>query len=454
MEPWVFGGAALLALAAVVVTALLARAQGTAARVAAEPRLAEAQRLIAALTDERDAARKAEREAGEALAAARQRIGDAETRLAEFERLKQEFLTATSAAVLRTGQELSSKLLEDHKRESAAAQQQGEEQVRKASEALVKQVEEIAKEVSRLQGRVAEDGERVETVLRALSNPSGAGQFAEIILANTLKSFGLEEGKDFKLQFTTADSETGQRLRPDAVVFLPGNNVLVIDAKASQFLMKAAELEDAEAAEAANQNLARTMNQHLKALAQKDYRNAVVESYRRAGFPGEIGRVFSVMYLPTESMVEALNRSDPGFQQRAADLRIIPAGPAGLACILSFASTEISLGRQIENRERIVETTQALLNSFVTVLGHALGVGRGIKAAAEGFEKLTRSVNGNLLPKARRLAQLGVQPNKPLPGNLPAYQVMSSESALIDGEAEELEMAAPSLAVLAKQAGS
>ncbi len=142
--------------------------------------------------------------------------------------------------------------------------------------------------------------------------------------------------------------------------------------------------------------------------------------------------------------------------QRAASLQIIPAGPAGLACILSFASTEIGLSRQIENRERIVEVTQALLDSISIVLNHALGLGRGIKTAAEGFEKLTKSVNRTLLPRARRLAQLGVQSTKGLPANLTAYQVMSTESDLIEGESEDVtepEPAPPEIVTLVEQAG-
>jgi DNA recombination protein RmuC len=452
MELVTLGTVALLAAAAVIIAVLLTRASGARERIVAQTRLAEAERIIATLTAERDGARLAEAAAARELAASRQRLHDHGEQLADFARLKEEFLTVTRAAVLSTGQELSSKLLADHKRENEAAKLQGEEQVKKAAEHLLKQVEQVTATVAQLHGRVITDGQRIETVLRALSSPGGAGQFAEIGLANTLKSFGLEEGRDFALQHTTADAETGRRLRPDAVVFLPGNNVLVIDCKASKFLLDIAEAEGTEAAAGAYQNLSRTMNQHLKALAEKDYASAVAAAYRKAGFADPIARVLSVMYLPNEGAIEKLHSIDPGFTQRAAGVQIIPAGPAGLACIIGFASTEISLSRQIENREQIVETTRALLDAVTIVLGHAIALGRGVKAAAEGFEKLSRSVNRTLLPRARRLAQLGVQPAKALPGNLAAYQVMTTESDLIDGEAEEIGETPPEL-LLTERAG-
>ncbi len=96
--------------------------------------------------------------------------------------------------------------------------------------------------------------------------------------------------------------------------------------------------------------------------------------------------------------------------------------------------------RQAENQQRIVEGAQNLLEALATALGLAAGVGKGIKAAAESFEKLTRSVNGRLLPRARKLAALGVPAGKTLPANLPAYTVMSQEGdQLIEGEAEEVD---------------
>jgi hypothetical protein len=52
---------------------------------------------------------------------------------------------------------------------------------------------------------------------------------------------------------------------------------------------------------------------------------------------------------------------------------------------------------------------------------------------------MTGSINQRVLPRARNLAKLGLQPGKPLPANLPSYAVHSLDSnALIDGEAAEV----------------
>jgi DNA recombination protein RmuC len=373
------------------------------------------------------------------LALARQRLADGENRLGDFERLRAESLQAAQAAVLATAQQLSSKLLEDHKRENAEAKREAEERVRQASEHLVRQVDEIAKAVHKLHGQVEEKGAAVDTLWRALSSPGGAGELAEIGLANTLAAFGLELGRDFLLQHVTEDEETGRRLRPDAVVFLPGSSALVIDCKASKFLLEIARAEGTAEEDEAYRNLARTMNQHLRALAEKDYKNAILAAWRQSGHEEAIARVLSVMYLPNEAALEKLYRADPSFVQKARALQIIPAGPAGLHCAMSLASVEINLVRQIENQQRIAEMTRGLLDAIAVTLGHAASLGRGIKSAADSFAKLTASVNQRLLPRARNLAKLGVQSTKPLPPNLPSYSVHAEErNLLIDGEVEHV----------------
>jgi DNA recombination protein RmuC len=443
MEPALLIAFVIVALAAISAV-FLGRGRLQSRLAGAEAALAESQRALAESAAQRESALRARDEAVEIrhaaerkAALAEQRLADMANRIADFERLKEESLQAAQAAMLATAQSLSSKLIDDHKRENEEAKKSAEERVRATSETLLKQFEQVANTVAQLQGQVGEKSQLLDTLRRALTNPTGAGQFAEIGLANTLKTFGLEEGRDFALQHTTEDAETGRRLRPDAVVFLPGNAVLVIDCKASKFLVEIAEAEGGEREAEAYRNLARTMNAHLKALAEKDYRGAVAAACRQSGREGEIARVLSLMYLPNDGALEKLHRADPEFAQRAARLSIIPAGPAGLASALGFASVEITFMRQVENQEQIIAAAETLLDGVATVLGHAALVGRSVKSAADAFEKLTKSVNGRLLPRARQLVRLGLRPGKELPTPLPSYQVHVADQE-IDGDAEEL----------------
>src|SRR5579885_1613910 len=448
MEIALVSVAALCALAALVSGIMLARARERAATATAL--LGDAQAQVQVATSRLDAATEARLAAERRVAGAEERCAEAERRLADFERQRQELLDQTKAATLETAQLLSSKLIEDHRRETAEARREAETQVRQASEQLVRQVDDLAKMVTALNGQVQEKSRVLDTVWRSLSSPGGAGQIAEIGLANTLRGFGLECGRDYVLQASTEDQVTGERLRPDAVVYLPGNGAMVIDAKASKFLVEIAAAEGDMAEAEACANFAQTMNGHLKALAGKNYRGAM-QAMLRDSRGGEPGRIVSLMYLPNEGAVEKLCRADPLFLQKAREAQIILAGPAALHCALVLAASEINRERQIENQQRIIEGARALLEGVGIALGHANAVGRGLKTAAENFAKFSASVNQRLLPRARRLGGLGVQPAKALPASIPSYVVNSLEGdQLIEGEAAEVADEAPEPRLIAE----
>jgi DNA recombination protein RmuC len=230
-------------------------------------------------------------------------------------------------------------------------------------------------------------------------------------------------------------------------VFLPTDTVLVIDCKASKFVLEIAEQDGTGTDQQARayENLARTMNQHLKSLSEKDYRNAVLTICRQSG-RGSDPHIISLMYLPSEAALERLNQADRDFYRRARAVQIIPAGPAGLHSALLIASAEIRRLRQMENQREIVERCGALLESVAIVLGHAVKLGGGLKNAVDHFSRLTGSINTRLLPRAQKLAGLGILPKKALPLALPAFSVQTGEDpALIEAESTELDPEGPRL---------
>ena len=89
-------------------------------------------RLEAALRD-RDSAVEARVAAERGAAAAQAELTAMQARLEDFERLRKEVTDAAKVAVTDTAAQLSSKLLDDHKRETTEAKQQTEERVRKVN---------------------------------------------------------------------------------------------------------------------------------------------------------------------------------------------------------------------------------------------------------------------------------------------------------------------------------
>ena len=425
---------------------LALRAAGEA-RAAAETRLEEvtafaerqeAERQRAEADGRAADARRIEAERQVALAQHEVRAG--ERRMADWETAHKQSVLAAKAAVQETATAVSNKLLTDHKREAEEAKKQSEALVQKTTQKLFDDFKGVASSVEALRGQLLKNDEAVDTVYRALSNPGGAGRFAEIGLENTLKNFGLMPGQDFVMQYAAAGDEDGGSLRPDAVVFLPREEALVVDSKASKFVMDLAEAEGETAEAEAAAKLAGTMNQHLKELASKPYRKAVTAAYERSERPGKLRRVVSVMYLPNEAALEKLRDADPDFMDKAHRQDIIPVGPSGLAALMSISRFEIDQAKQEENHEHIIEAAGNLLESVSVVLGHMEGMGKSLKSAAAKYQEMTASMNSRFLPRARRMAKLGVRPDKAEALNraLPAFQVLEHHGdATVEVEAEE-----------------
>lgn len=407
-----------------------------AEKAAAEALAADLRRQLAEIRAEAEAAQAARLEAERAAASLRSELA---VKTQAFEKLAETATQAAKAAALESAAQLSNKLLADHKREAEAQKEEAEKAVKQTTEGLFSRFNEVANLVAGMQAQSQKDGGRLDALYRMHAHPGGAGRLAEIGLENTLKAFGLQPGLDFILQYHAAgDAERGS-LRPDAVVFLPGDAVLVIDSKASKLLLDLAEAEGDEAAHAAAEaQLAQRMLLHLRALSGKDYGNAVLATYRELKRGGTLRRSITAMMLPSDAAVEKLRRAAPDFDRRAAEAEIVVVGPSALAALIAVSRLQIDGGRQAENLDKIVAAVTGLLESTATALGLAEKVGRGLQQATEQFESFSRSVNARLLPRMRKLADLGVRPAKQAPAALPSFQVNVQRPDVIEAEVEEV----------------
>jgi DNA recombination protein RmuC len=411
-------------------------AQATAFVENAKEQLAER----SALSQKLDAAVEARFEAEKRAELMQQRMADMQQRMTDWESQREESVKAAKAAILEAGGQMSSKLLEDHKREQEATKKEQEERVKQTTHQLLEQVQSITQSVGTLREQTDDTKKRMETVWRALSSPGGAGQLAEVGLENTLKNMGLEAGRDFVMQYALADKESGQRLRPDALVYLPQDMVIVVDSKASKFVLEIAEAETDGHQTAALDKLKQTMNKHLKDLASKDYSNAVLAQFREDSNRSTIRMMLNVMYLPSESALEQIKKADPEFAEKVEKAGLILAGPSSLHGLFMLAKLQISEAKQQENYGVIIESIENLMESTATVLSYADKIGANIKKAADEFNRMANSANRRLIPRMQKLVGMGVKParNKALPSPIMSYDLRRLDDALsFDMDAEE-----------------
>ncbi|WP_425362521.1 DNA recombination protein RmuC [Candidatus Tisiphia endosymbiont of Hybos culiciformis] len=346
--------------------------------------------------------------------------------IAEADKARQESYVSAKNALFDLGNELSKQLIEIHRRENQEARELSEKNIAGATNKFNSEFERLITMVGSLSRDIEQSKGTVDIIKQSLLSPSGAGLLAEITLENILKSSGLRSNLDFIIQYsvTTVDN---LKLRPDALIFLPSDNLMVIDAKASKFLVDLGQ---------DSTNLSKTMNNHLKSLNSKDYAENILASFQDK--KKHFGNIVTLMFVPTEQAIEKILIADNNFLQKAWENNIFPVGPAGLMNMLSFAKFQISDYRRSENHKLIIEEVRKLLTSIASLAEHSQKLGSNIQHIVNNYDKFAASFNRHFLSRARNIQKLGVDiGNKTIQYPIERYQLVSSKSEIIDVELVE-----------------
>ncbi|AFC72782.1 RmuC family protein [Rickettsia rhipicephali str. 3-7-female6-CWPP] len=348
-----------------------------------------------------------------------------EQTIKDSEKIREESFSSAKAALFDLGQDLSKQLIAIHKMENTAARELAEKNIATASGKFNSEFERLITMVGALNKDIEQSKGTVDLIKQSLLSPIGAGLLAEITLENILKSSGLRPNLDFIMQYGLTISDSG-KLRPDALIFLPSGNLMVIDSKASKFLVDEQDN---------NMSLNKTMNYHLKSLANKDYAANILTNLNKKD--QSFNNVITLMFLPTEQAVEKVIAADPEFLQKAWGCNIFPVGPSGLMNMLSFAKFQITDHRRSENYKVIIEEVRKLLSSIGTMADYSQKIGNNLHNMVTNYDKFAASFNRNFMSRVKNIQKLGIDSgNKAMPATLERYQIVSSKSEIIEVEAE------------------
>ncbi len=230
--------------------------------------------------------------------------------------------------------------------------------------------------------------------------PKARGRWGERALQNVLEQCGLAEHTDFHLEHSM-DTEEG-RLRPDAIVRVPGQKKLVIDAKVSLNAYQAAfECED-EGERRRHLDLhAKSMRGHVQTLGAKSYQSQFDEA------PDYV-----VMFVPGEHFVAAALEHDPELWDFAFRNKVLLATPTNLVAI---ARTVAQVWRQDTIAREAVEIGKAgaeLYDRLAVAAEHMKRVGGGLETAVNNYNKFVGSFERNVLSAGRRLKDKGIEIGK------------------------------------------
>lgn len=338
--------------------------------------------------------------------------------------------------------QLSEELIRKNNEEQTKFGKNQEENITKITQNLYKNFEGILNKVSSLDDDVKKSSKDIDLTKNALLNPSGAGRTAEITLENILKSSGLKEKSDIKdsgdyiLQSHFFSSENIAK-KPDALVFLPGNHIVIIDSKSSIFfleLQKAKEEGKLDLQESAQVKLKETMRKHLEDLKKRDYAKAKEFDDLKQNNQNNI--FTTVMFLQTEKMLEIVNEIDENFVQKALDSGIWVLTPIGIYNLLAQGKFTINRIKQQENIEELRVEVKKLIESIATMFSKASEIGKATSKAVKSYNEFAATFNQRFLVRVNNLNKLGIESDKKAIGNkLEKYNIVNDEN-IIDGEAE------------------
>jgi len=230
--------------------------------------------------------------------------------------------------------------------------------------------------------------------------PKARGRWGEQQLRNVLEQCGLAEHTDFITEHSI-DTDEG-RLRPDAMVRIPGQKQLVIDAKVSlNAYQDAFDASDDEARQRSLAAHAAAMRQHVQQLGAKGYQSQFSDT------PDYV-----VMFVPGEHFVAAALEQDADLWDFAFKNKVLLATPTNLVAI---ARTVAMVWKQDQLAKEAVEIGRAgaeLYDRLAKITEDLTRLGTNLGRAVGSYNDFTRSFDTRVLISARRLRDKGIEIGK------------------------------------------
>jgi DNA recombination protein RmuC len=277
--------------------------------------------------------------------------------------------------------------------------------------ALRQQVRSLSESQAKLQKEAA-------NLVTALRRPDVRGRWGEVQLRRVVELAGMVPYCDFQEQPTVRTAHG--RLRPDLVVKLPGNRIIVVDAKVPlEAYLETIEAEDEETRRRESLRHVSQLKEHIRKLGAKAYHDQFDTT------PDMV-----VLFLPGESFYYAALQTDPGLFEYGIDSNVIVATPMTLIALLRAVAYGWRQEQIAENARQISGLGQELYDRICHLAEHFSKVGTGLNTAIGNYNKAVGTLESRVLVSARRFKELGSGSSKEIPAAEPVDVLPRTMSAL------------------------
>lgn len=266
-------------------------------------------------------------------------------------------------------------------------------------------------QIEQLAGLNRQMGEEAANLARALKGDKKMqGNWGEMVLETVLERSGLRRDIEYRRE-VSLQGEQG-RQRPDAVIYLPDDKHLIVDAKVSlNAYVSYVNAEDDTTRAAALKAHVQAVRGHVETLVQRDYTR----------LPGLTSPDFVFLFMPLEPAFALAFEHDDTLFQDAFARHVVVVTPTTLLASLRTVASLWSLERQNENARLIAERAGRLLDKFSGFADSLEDIGRHLERAQGSYGQAMsrlKTGQGNLVSQAVELERLGVRMKKSLPERL------------------------------------
>ena len=267
--------------------------------------------------------------------------------------------------------------------------------------------------------KVSQEANNLATALKGQTKTQG--DWGEMILERILEDSGLTKDREYFSQYHIKNEE-GENQRPDFVLKLPGNQMVIIDSKVS--LNAYERMVSAENEDERKQNLMlhiAALKKHIDTLSQKKY-DDLTDSLD-----------FTIMFVPVEPAFLTAVQYDSKLWNYAYHKHIILLSPTNLIAYLKLISDVWKRADQNANALEIAERGGKLYDKFVSFVENLEKVGKNIDMAKNSYTdafKQLASGKDNLINQTQKLKSLGAKNRK----NLSSGLVENAENQIEFGE--------------------
>lgn len=311
-------------------------------------------------------------------------------------------------------------------REQIASMQDQQEQARKREQEQNKVLQELApvkdrldqmqKIVSELERERTEQFTTIKEQLRsshtaqqelqnttrvlagAMSNNQVRGQWGELTLRRLLEQTGMVKHVDFYEQYNSENSD-GKTIKPDVVIHMPDGKYVAVDSKVPfnnyQRAFEISELSDDSELSRRDQLLkqsAKDVKARIDEISKKDYYSGLPESPE-----------FTIMFMPSESLLSATLEAEPGLLEEAFEKRVAVVSPVSFYSAIKTISYAWRQQAAEETIQEVLDLGSKLYRTVRVVAEHAQKLGKELNSSVTAYNAFASSLERNMLTATRQV---------------------------------------------------